>query len=395
MLFILSHPIQYISPLLKHLASKTEIEVCYYSDISVKGGLDKGFGKEIKWDVPLLEGYRFVFVKNWRKNQSMDTRFLNAFNPGIIGELRKSKSKIVVINSWAYATDWLVLIFAPLFGKKIWLRTENPINKELNKSTFIRFFKKILLKHILFRFVIDKFLFIGTRNKKFYEYYGVTDESRFVFTPYCVDNNSMNTKYLELKQEKDKIRKKLGIPSDKKIILFTGKYIIQKQPLDLLKAFQLLPNDEFALIMVGEGELRSPMQQFIETHKLSGVMLTGFVNQSEIWEYYIAADVFVMCSNSETWGLSVNEAMNFHLPVVVSEASGCSADLVKSGKNGFVFKEGNIEELAATIKKATDNKDINSEMGEASASIIQDYTIDIVSNNILKALQQGQKQRPE
>ncbi|MBX7206353.1 MAG: glycosyltransferase family 4 protein [Bacteroidia bacterium] len=386
MLFILSHPIQYISPLLKHLASKTDIEVCYYSDVSVKGGFDKGFGKEIKWDIPLLDGYKFVFVKNWRKNQPMDTRFLNAFNPGIIGELRKTKSKIVVINSWAYATDWLVLIFAPLFGKKIWLRTENPINKELNKSKFTRFLKTILLKHILFRFIIDKFLFIGIRNKKFYEYYGVADESRFIFTPYCVDNYGLNRKYHELIHKKDKIREKLGIPSDKKIILFTGKYIIQKQPLDLLKAFQLLPNEQYALIMVGEGELRSQMQQFIDTYKLSGIMLTGFVNQSEIWEYYVAADVFVMCSNSETWGLSVNEAMNFHLPVVVSEASGCSADLVKSGKNGFVFKEGDIEALASAIKKATDSKDINSEMGAASASIIQDYTIDVVSNNILKAL---------
>jgi glycosyltransferase involved in cell wall biosynthesis len=386
MLFILSHPIQYISPLLKYLASKTDIEVCYYSDVSVKGGFDKGFGKAIKWDIPLLDGYKFVFVKNWRKNQPMDTRFMNAFNPGIIRELRKSKSKIVVINSWAYATDWLVLIFAPLFGKKIWLRTENPINKELNKSLVTRFLKKILLKHILFRFVIDKFLFIGIRNKKFYEYYGVTDESRFIFTPYCVDNDSMNNKYLYLKQRKNQIREKLSIPANRKVILFTGKYIVQKQPLDLMKAFKLLPNDQYSLIMVGEGELRSQMQQFIDTNQLTGIILTGFVNQSEIWEYYIAADVFVMCSNSETWGLSVNEAMNFHLPVVVSDASGCSADLVQPGNNGFVFKEGNIEELASSIKKATESTEINSAMGACSASIIQGYNISIVSNNILKTL---------
>ena len=105
--------------------------------------------------------------------------------------------------------------------------------------------------------------------------------------------------------------------------------------------------------MVGNGELRPAMESFIKDKGLKDVYLPGFINQSEIVKYYALADVFVLCSETgETWGLSINEALNFSLPVVVSETAGCSDDLVQIGKNGLVFETGNIESLAEAIQKA-------------------------------------------
>jgi len=107
------------------------------------------------------------------------------------------------------------------------------------------------------------------------------------------------------------------------------------------------------LVMVGEGELRTEIENFINDNKLANVHLPGFINQSEIVKYYAVADVFVLCSGEgETWGLSVNEAMNFNLPVVVSEMAGCAHDLVQFGVNGFVFKCGNVRVLANQINQA-------------------------------------------
>ncbi|HEX3081391.1 MAG TPA: glycosyltransferase family 4 protein, partial [Puia sp.] len=236
------------------------------------------------------------------------------------------------------------------------------------------------------RVFVNNCLYIGTENRKFFEYYGVSSK-RLVYTPYAVDNDYFSLRARELKECSRDIKNKLGLPDDKKIILFSGKYIPKKNPLDLLKAFHLLNDDRFALVMVGEGELRKQMEQFIAENNLRQVWLTGFVNQSEIPSYYSIADVFVMCSGmGETWGLSVNEAMNFGKPVIVSDTTGCSIDLVKQGLNGYVFSEGDISSLAGYIREVLENDAFRVNAGQKSAEIIQQYSIEIVSENIKKQL---------
>jgi glycosyltransferase involved in cell wall biosynthesis len=94
-----------------------------------------------------------------------------------------------------------------------------------------------------------------------------------------------------------------------------------------------------------------------------------------------------MCSGTgETWGLSVNEAMNFGKPVIVSDTTGCSADLVKQGQNGFVFPEGDIPALAGYVREILENDVFRVNAGNRSAEIIQDYSIEHVTENIKKQL---------
>jgi len=137
--------------------------------------------------------------------------------------------------------------------------------------------------------------------------------------------------------------------------------------------------------MVGEGGLRAKMEDVIQEHNIKNVMLTGFVNQSRIAEYYAASDVFVMCSEAgETWGLSVNEAMNFNLPVIVSDLTGCSEDLVQDGINGYIFKTGNIFDLAKKLKLVLiENKLLWS---VSSQTILKDYSFSVINNNIKAVL---------
>jgi glycosyltransferase involved in cell wall biosynthesis len=245
------------------------------------------------------------------------------------------------------------------------------------------FLKTILLQHFLFKFFVDKFLYIGTQNKAFYQYYGVSEESRFIHTPYAVDNDFFKNQAKDLKPFKLNLLQELSIPMEKKIILFSGKYIAKKRPLDLLKAYSLLPQDLYVLVFVGEGNLRFEMEKYILNNKLKNVVLTGFINQSQIAKYYAVADVFVMCSGlGETWGLSVNEAMNFGLPVIVSETCGSAYDLVESGRNGYVFKEGNIQDLSSAIINILDSSFISAKMGQISENLIENFSNNETVENI-------------
>jgi glycosyltransferase involved in cell wall biosynthesis len=99
------------------------------------------------------------------------------------------------------------------------------------------------------------------------------------------------------------------------------------------------------------------------------------------------ADVFVMCSGiGETWGLSTNEAMNFRLPLILSNTSGSSIDLVQNGKNGFVFKEGNYAELAHCIDIVFSESFDTIKAGEISYNLISNFSISAICYNIQKEL---------
>ncbi|HXB06399.1 MAG TPA: glycosyltransferase family 4 protein [Puia sp.] len=387
--YFLSHPIQYFSPMLKALAEVTDLDVYYYSDASIKGAIDKGFGRSVTWDTPLLDGYRSAFLKNHRGDHGMNNKFWDVWNPGVWKTVRASGAEVIILNGWTYSSSWLVLVAAKVFGKEVWLRAENPLNQELRKSRGLIWIKTILLKYFLFRWFVDKCLYIGTESKSFFSYYGVPG-GRMVYTPYAVDNAYFRSAWNANKDRLPQIKASLGLPAGKKILLFAGKYIPKKRPLDLLEVVASLDRENYFLVMVGEGELRPQMERFIRENNMDNVLLTGFINQTEMPLYYSVADVFVMCSGmGETWGLSVNEAMNFSKPVIVSDTCGCSTDLVRHGINGFVFPEGDLPGLKGSLLKMMESDEDRARMGEASREMIDAFSIGAIVENIQRAIYAG------
>ena len=93
-----------------------------------------------------------------------------------------------------------------------------------------------------------------------------------------------------------------------------------------------------------------------------------------------------MCSGfGETWGLSVNEAMNFGLPIVVSATCGCSDDLVLNGRNGYIFEEGNIPQLVLCLQKILENSEVANSMSLYSLKHIENYSISTIVKNLIAA----------
>jgi glycosyltransferase involved in cell wall biosynthesis len=379
-IFINSHPIQYFTPLYKRMNEKGIQTACWYcTDATIKGGFDKQFGVNIKWDVPLLEGYEYKFFKNNSWNPSHFNGFFGLINIGMIRELMTIPKSVIVVHGWHYFTLFWILMLGKVRGHQVCLRCELPLNQEILKHGWKQSLKRIILKHILFPRV-DLFLYIGKQNMSFYKSYGIP-ESRLMFCPYSVDNARFQNESLNLSSSTAVVRKELGIPPAGKVIIFSAKYIPKKRPLDVLQAFHQVSDENLWLIMVGEGELRPEMESFIKANNMRNVILTGFVNQSEIAKYYAIGDVFVMCSGlGETWGLSVNEAMNFDLPLIISDLSGCADDLVKQGVNGYTFRTGNVGELALRIKQVLLQDTLTK--SPSSLDIVKRYSYDTIAENL-------------
>lgn len=383
--FVVSHPIQYFAPLYKHIAQneETSTKVFFLSDETIKGTIDKEFGVNFAWDIPLLEGYDYKFIRNRSLRPSLFNGFWGLFNPGIITELRKLPRGMVVINGWHFSTYILAYVSAFAFGHVVAIRCEAPMFMEKNRVGIKNRIRSFLLRNVLLNRLVDICLYLGKQNLQFYKYYNV-DQNKLIFSPYTIDNVRFKQSVTNLDNQRECTLQ--GLSSDNFVILFTGKFIERKRPMDLIKAFDKLNIPNKKLVLVGDGHLKEDMQKYISTHRIEGVHFTGFINQSELPKYYAIADVLVLCSESETWGLSVNEAMASGLPVIVSSNVGCGDDLIKEGRNGFIFPTGDIESLATALKEVFEAIQKGLNMGLESELIIKDYSIEATADGIVAAV---------
>ena len=128
------------------------------------------------------------------------------------------------------------------------------------------------------------------------------------------------------------------------------------------------------------------MEKFIQEHNLSDdVLLTGFINQTLMPQYYLASDLYVMCSGMyETWGLSTNEALCFGLPVVLSDMVGSAYDLIDG--NGFMYPCGDYEQLAKHIHHILTLPEAEYEvMKSRSLEIVRKYSYENIIASIKSA----------
>jgi glycosyltransferase involved in cell wall biosynthesis len=137
-----------------------------------------------------------------------------------------------------------------------------------------------------------------------------------------------------------------GLTDGRPVILFSGKLIPRKRPLDLVAAIRLL-NQEVTTLFVGDGSLAEEVRAGLDPDRGA---VTGFVNQTLLPSYYHAADILVLPSEAETWGLVVNEAMAAGSLPVVSDSVGCAPDLVRGV--GEIFRCSDIPDLAAALGRA-------------------------------------------
>ena len=394
--FLNTHPIQYFAPMYQEMARTAafDFEVWYCTRHGLNDEVDKQFGRAIQWDIPVTEGYPYRFLKNYAPSPSIYTRW-GILNLGIFKDiLRLPRRSAVVVFGWNNPTYLAAVLFCRLTGRQAFIRCENPFKKEKNRRGLAGVLQRKMLQYLLFP-LVSRFLFIGEQNRRFYRHYGVGD-SRLTFAPYAVDNDRFRRQADLLAGQKTGLQEELGLPAGKKVILFTGKFIPVKRPLDLIEAFRRIAGaTEAILVMVGDGALKDDIQARIREYGLSGrVILPGFVNQTEIPRYYAVADVLVLCSTSETWGLSVNEAMNFNLPVVVSDMVGCSDDLVRDGENGFVFPVGDVEALAEKLQQTLENENWRMSAGQASGEIIAGYSFRTTIENLATLCVAGGRKIP-
>lgn len=365
-----SHPVQYQAPLFKALASREDLNlsVFYRSDFSIQGGLDKGFGIPIRWDRPLLEGYAYQFLDN-----SLE----------IIAILKQQKFNALLIHSYATLFSLAGYCGGIVFEIPILLHTESEMLRKRNVWT--QWIKTMILKSLFSK--TAAFLSIGRQNYQFYESFGIPD-SRIFQTPYCVDNDFFLQQGNFWKEKRLETLRELSLPNRQPTIIFSGKLIPRKRPFDLLSAYAAIHREGYRanLILIGDGVLRREIEQYIKDNRLGNARVIGFKNQTEISKFYSVGDIFVLPSVFDTWGLVINEAMLFSMPVITTDRVGAGYDLVEDGQTGYRYIAGNVNALAQYLITLLTEDDLRKKMGENSLQKVLGYNYDNCIEGIMNAL---------
>lgn len=380
-----SHPIQYFAPLYRGLGQDPSIDliVFFCSRQGVDQYRDEGFGQAFQWDVPLLERYEHRFLSNFRKRDRV-AGFFSLMNFGLVRELRTNCYDAILVPGHMYFSYLLAIAWAKVLRIPVFMRAETHLG--LRRSKVKRLLRGPLLR-FFYNHLCDRCLPIGTRSREFYLAHGVPPE-RLFDVPYTVDNARFIHAAGRLRAHVLETRTALGLPTDRPVLLFVAKLVDGKRPQDLLAAFHRLRERgiKASLVFVGSGPLERTLQGQIAAHRIPDVYLMGFRNQSELPKFYAAADMLVFPSESETWGLVINEAMCAGLPIIASEEIGAVPDLVKHGHNGLTYPAGDIDQLTAYLESLVTDESLRQQMGENSLAIIRSWSLERCVEGVLAAL---------
>lgn len=367
---VVTHPVQYQAPWFRALAASPgiDLEVLFGHRAEPREQAEAGFGVEFEWDEPLLGGYSHRFLRNSAAHPSVN-RFSGVDSTEIAEVIRKSRFDAVIVSGWHSRLYLRAMRACWLQRVPVLVRSDS--HSHAAGQRWRRAVKALLYRAIIPRF--DACLAVGSWSRDYFLDYGARADRVFV-VPHMV-----SPKFQPLSRPR-------GAPAT---LLFAGKLTEWKRPLDFLEALRIAIGQgaRVAGMVAGDGPLRGACETFAKEHRLP-VAFPGFLNQSLIVEAYGEASALVVPSR-ETWGLVVNEAMSCGLPVFVSDAVGSHPDLVREGRNGFVYPHENVAALAAKIVAVHDPETL-AQLGEVACQRQGDVRKRAVEG-VLEALERVRK----
>lgn len=383
---VISHPIQHYSPLFRALAQVPglHVKVFYLCDHGVRESFDPGFGQSFAWDVPLLDGYEYEFLRPGFSPERFG--FLETDSPDLIKRIEDFKPHAMWIHGYGQRISWRALKWARGKTAIIYFGDSELLH---GRSILARAAKYFILRYFFDR--CDAFLTIGDNNERYYLHYGVPADK--LFRGACpVDVGRFLTRLSQSDRPTGlSIRKRLGIPENELVAIISGKLIPIKRQIDLIKAISLLRKEgiSYFALLIGDGPSRKEIENCAEQYGVADrVKITGFINQKDIPFFIEAGDIAVMTSEKDPHPLAVTESLILGLPVVASDKVGCvgHTDTARPGVNALVYPCGDINALAEALALLARDTSLRARMGRASLDIASTQDVTVAARAVVKIL---------
>lgn len=384
-LVLCSHPVQYMSPVLRHMAQSPQLElhVGYCTLQGAEATYDPDFTSTIQWDIPLLEGYDWIKIAN---QGSGSESFFGLCNFGVWNLIRRRRfDAIICLTGYIRATFWIAFFAARMGGTAFLFGTDANSIAPRDSRSWKALVKRLLWPHLFA--LADQVVVPSTASRNLLRSLGIPAD-HITLTPYSVDNDWWKEQSLAVRR--GDVRQSWGVASDDLVVLFCGKLQPWKRPLDLLRAFALLGVPNARLLFAGEGPLRAELQAEADSLGLAErVCFLGFVNQSQLPSIYTASDVMVLPSEYEPFAVVVNEASCCGCPVIVSDHVGSAEDLIAPVNPSFIYPCGDVAALGKLLKLILADPDALAAYGRAGRQRMETWSIRENISGTIEAVSQA------
>jgi glycosyltransferase involved in cell wall biosynthesis len=290
--------------------------------------------------------------------------------PQIWRLLDRERFDVLVIGGWSLLATQLAIVWARVHRVPYLVISENHFRER--RPAWIRAVKSLVLRHVIPQ--ADGHLVTGALAIEHAVHYGAARDSITIF-PNTIDVTAYRAAAERLSGRRDAVRAGLGIARDAVVVLQVSRLIPQKGPDELVEAVARahgLTTAPLHLLFAGSGELQPSLQERAEALGLA-VTFAGFRQGEELLECYAAADVFALLSRREPWGIVVNEAAAYGLPLVLTDAVGAAGDLLRAGENGELVASGDVEGQARAIARLADDAQLRARYGRRSVELVEPW----------------------
>lgn len=313
--------------------------------------------------------------------QHFTAKFLKGIKRGnriiaydIFKYLKKDKYDVIIVGGYSTLTGMMAIEFLKLKKIPFYLNADGGLIKK----------DPIFIKKIKCRLIsaANGWLSTGINTTDYLVNYGANKQFIYTYPFTSIQVKDVLDTPLNF-EEKKRIRNELGIIEDK-VVLSVGQFIQRKGFDILLKSAESVQNDIGIYIIGGE-----PTEEFIklrEKLKLDNIHFIGFTNKKELLEFYKAADIFVLPTREDIWGLVINEAMANGLPVITTDKCVAGLEMIKSGENGFIVPIDDSETIAEKINFLFNSEKIIEKMSVESIKTAKKYTIEQMAQKHIEIL---------
>lgn len=346
-LTVASHPVPYAVSIFRALSNHPEInfQVAFCSLGGAAAVHDPEFAATIQWDVPLLDGYTWTPVPNRRRGPE---NFFGLYNPSLWKLIRRGRFDALNCHlSYRCVSFWTAFVAARLSGTAFLFGTDASSLAPRDASHWKSSVKRLLWPHLFG--LADQVTVPSAAGVDLMRSLGIPSE-RVSLTHFVIDNDWWSDH--AARSDRRATRAAWSVSDSDLVVLFSAKLQSWKRPLDLLRAFAAAAVPNSVLVFAGEGPLRHEIESEAAALGIaSRVRLLGFMNQSQLPAVYSSADLFVLPSSYDPCPIVVCEAMVCGLPVILSDEIRGRFDLVERGLTGDIFPCGDVEALAASLRR--------------------------------------------
>ena len=359
----------YHSPIFKKIGKNNYLHALYYRNDQFINWYNPEYKTVIKKNKKLFIGYKFTFI-----NSSNSILKLIEFTYKLINTLLKYNIKNILIFGYDHPTCWIAIITGKILNRNILWRGEAILKKE-------NFIKKIIKKIYLKTFfsMCDYLFYSCDNNRKLISKYSA---SKLWPYPCSVDNLFFRKKFFYLKKKKNDLIQKYKLSNSSFKIVAVSRLTKRKNLAYLLKEIYLSKIKNIEILIVGNGPEYEKLIKLAKKLNLS-VKFFGYQEHEEVCRILSIANLYCLVSNFDASPKSLNEALNFKLPIIIRDTIGTAGDLIIDNFNGVILKKK--DKLNLVLKDLIKDKKKQKLFSKNSYKTLDSFfNHDVCKNNIIK-----------